>query len=118
MTVNLLTGEQYAPRREDYCTKISPVVAMDGGCPLWRAFLARVTDGDDELQAYLARVCGYWLTGHTHEHALFFLYGLGGNGRKLGAIILTARCVLLPGAEIDRHGVGFSLLNTSGSVSH
>ena len=82
-TINLLTGERYTPRREDYCTKISPVVDMGGNCPLWRAFLARVTDGDDELQAYLARVCGYWLTGHTQEHAIFFLYGTGANGKSV-----------------------------------
>ncbi len=82
MTINLRTGEQYAPRREDYCTKISPVAAQ-GDCPLWRAFLARVTGGDGELQAYLARICGYWLTGHTLEHALFFLFGTGANGKSV-----------------------------------
>ena len=82
-TIDLRTGERYAPRPEDYCTKVSPVAGMDGDCPLWRAFLARVTDGDDELQAYLARVCGYWLTGHTYEHALFFLHGLGANGKSV-----------------------------------
>ena len=82
MTIDLSTGEHYVPRREDYCTKLSPVAA-EGDCPLWRTFLARVTDGDEELQAYLARVCGYWLTGHTHEHALFFLYGTGANGKSV-----------------------------------
>ena len=82
MTINLLTGEQYAPRPEDYCTKAAPVAAY-GDCPLWHAFLARITDDDTELQDYLARVCGYWLTGHTHEHALFFLYGRGGNGKSV-----------------------------------
>ena len=81
-TIDLDTGEQYAPRREDYCTKVSPVAAQ-GDCPLWRAFLARVTDGDEELQAYLARAAGYWLTAHTYEHALFFLYGLGANGKSV-----------------------------------
>ncbi len=54
MTVNLITGEQYAPRPEDYCTKIAPV-APGGDCPLWRNFLARITDNDTELQDYLAR---------------------------------------------------------------
>ncbi len=82
MTVNLRTGEQYAPRPEDYCTKIAPVAAH-GDCPRWRSFLARVTDDDAELQAYLARVVGYWLTGHIHEHALFFLYGTGANGKSV-----------------------------------
>ncbi len=82
MTINLRTGEQYAPRPEDYCTKIAPV-APHGDCPLWRKFLARVAGDDLDLQAYLARVVGYWLTGHTHEHALFFLYGTGANGKSV-----------------------------------
>ena len=80
--IDLRNGEMDAPRREDYCTQVSPVAA-EGDCPLWHAFLARVTDGDEELQAYLARVCGYWLTGSTQEHALFFLYGLGANGKSV-----------------------------------
>jgi putative DNA primase/helicase len=33
--------------------------------------------------AYLQRVVGYCLTGHTHEHALFFLYGTGANGKSV-----------------------------------
>lgn len=82
MTIDLKTGEQYAPRPEDYCTKIAPV-PPGGECPLWHDFLARVTDNDTDLQAYLARVCGYWLTGHTHEHALFFVYGTGANGKSV-----------------------------------
>ena len=82
MTINLETGEEYPPRREDYCTKIAPR-APRGDCPLWCTFLNRVTDGDTELQKYLARVCGYCLTGHTHEHALFFLYGTGANGKSV-----------------------------------
>ena len=82
MTINLITGEEYAPRPTDYLTKIAPV-APDGDCPLWRAFLERITDGDNDLQAYLSRVCGYWLTGHTREHALFFLYGTGANGKSV-----------------------------------
>ena len=31
----------------------------------------------------MARVVGYWLTGHTREHALFFLYGTGANGKSV-----------------------------------
>ncbi len=82
MTVSLKTGEHYAPRPEDYCTKLAPVVPdPEAAYPLWSTFLARVTDNDTELQDYLARVVGYWLTGHTHEHALFFLYGTGANGK-------------------------------------
>ncbi len=82
MTIDLKTGKQYAPRPTDYCTKIAPVAAV-GTCPMWRTFLAHVTNDDTKLQDYLARVVGYWLTGHTYEHALFFLYGTGANGKSV-----------------------------------
>jgi putative DNA primase/helicase len=82
MTIDLRTGQHYVPRPIDYITKIAPV-APDGDCPLWLKFLDRITNGDKELQAYLARVCGYWLTGHTYEHALFFFYGTGANGKSV-----------------------------------
>ena len=67
-------------RRADYITKIA-AIGPGGDCPLWRAFLARVSNGDEELQHYLQRVAGYCLTGETSEHTLFFLYGLGANGK-------------------------------------
>ena len=56
----------------------------DRACPipLWSAFLETVTAGDAELQAFLQRACGYSLTGQTVEHALFFLYGTGANGKS------------------------------------
>ncbi len=82
MTVDLKTGAQYTPRRADYMTKAA--AAKPGGeCPTWRAFLKRVTDGDQDLQDYLQRVVGYCLTGCTHEHAMFFLYGIGANGKSV-----------------------------------
>lgn len=51
------------------------------GCPLWLKFLDEATAGDVALQAYLQRVCGYALTGITREHAMFFAYGTGRNGK-------------------------------------
>ncbi len=38
-----------------YHTKIT-AVAPGGECPLWRDFLKRITDGDDDLQAYLQQL--------------------------------------------------------------
>jgi putative DNA primase/helicase len=111
MTIDLRTGKQYAPRPEDYCTKTGPV-APGGDCPLWQAFLDRVTGGDSGLQTYLARVVGYWLTGHTHEHALFFLYGRGANGKStfietiqsvMGDYAVTAPVETFMTAHGDRH---------------
>jgi putative DNA primase/helicase len=42
-----------------------------------------VTGGDAELMVYLQRMVGYCLTGVTSEHALFFLYGTGANGKSV-----------------------------------
>lgn len=71
-----------------YITKIA-AAAPKGGCPVWLAFLDTVTGGDTELQAYLQRMAGYCLTGVTSEHALFFLYGTGANGKSVFANTLT-----------------------------
>jgi putative DNA primase/helicase len=48
---------------------------------LWSKFLDRVTDKNKDLQAYLARVSGYALTGITNEHQMWFLFGSGRNGK-------------------------------------
>lgn len=69
-------------------TKIASASPKDD-CPTWLAFLATVTGGDAELQSYLQRMAGYCLTGVTSEHALFFLYGTGANGKSVFANTLT-----------------------------
>jgi len=81
-TVDLCTGELHDHRREQYLTKIT-VAGPGGDCPTWRRFLERVTDGNSELQAFLQRVIGYCLSGSTREHALFFFYGTGANGKSV-----------------------------------
>jgi putative DNA primase/helicase len=84
MTINLRTGDGYPPRREDYITKIVGTWRdPDMPIPIWRAFLKRITAGDQKLQAYLQRLAGYCLTGDTREHALFFFYGTGANGKSV-----------------------------------
>jgi putative DNA primase/helicase len=86
-TVDLRTGTLRPHRRADYITKITSV-APGGACPLWLAFLERIMNSDQTLIDYLQRVSGYALTGITREHALFFGYGTGGNGKGvfLGAL--------------------------------
>jgi phage/plasmid-associated DNA primase len=81
-SVDLKTGMIVPPRREDLNTKIC-AIAPGGECPLWQAFLATITGGDAELQAYLQRLAGYCLTGVTVEHAMFFFYGTGANGKTV-----------------------------------
>ena len=81
-TIDLRTGNMRPARIEDYATKVT-AVAPAGDCPMWKAFLQRITGGDEQSIAFLQRVCGYALTGVTREHALFFLYGLGANGKSV-----------------------------------
>jgi putative DNA primase/helicase len=80
--VDLKTGRTRANDRADRMTKITTATPR-GECPQWRAFLHDVTGGDQNLQDYLQRMVGYALTGSTREHALFFLYGTGANGKSV-----------------------------------
>jgi putative DNA primase/helicase len=90
--IDLRTGELRPATALDYCTKSTAVAPADAGvpCPLWQRFLDRVTGGDAELAAFLRRLAGYALTGATTEHAMFFLYGTGGNGKGVFVNTLTA----------------------------
>jgi P4 family phage/plasmid primase-like protien len=80
--VDLRTGRLQDHDRKLAMTKIATATPVEH-CPTWLAFLATITGGDVELQAYLQRVVGYCLTGVTTEHALFFLYGTGANGKSV-----------------------------------
>jgi putative DNA primase/helicase len=88
--IDLHTGKMRAHCPTDYMTKIT-AVAPDSNCqiPIWLAFLDRVTNGDAELIAFLQRMSGYALTGSTQEHALFFHYGVGANGKTTFINVLT-----------------------------
>lgn len=66
--------------------------APGGECPQWHAFLDVVTAGDKAKQAFLKEVVGYLLTGSTREHAMFFAWGPGGNGK--GVFLSTVAFVL------------------------
>ena len=47
------------------------------------SYLKQIFNGDAELIAFVQRMAGYSLTGSTQEHALFFLYGTGANGKSV-----------------------------------
>jgi putative DNA primase/helicase len=84
-TIELLTGNRREHRRQDYLTKSvgTGLGAESEDCVLWLGFLNRVTAGDLDVQAFLQRAVGYCLTGTIREHALFFLYGTGANGKSV-----------------------------------
>jgi len=88
--VDLKTGQLRKGTQKDFITKTmgcSFDVAAD--CPLWQQFLIRVFKGDDELIDLVWRAVGYSLTGLTTEQVLFFLYGMGQNGKStfVGALL-------------------------------
>ena len=83
--LDLRDGSLKGHRPVDYMTQITSVAPAPAGtyCPLWHAFLLRVFAGDAELIAFLQRAVGYSLTGSTRDHAVFFLYGTGANGKTV-----------------------------------
>jgi P4 family phage/plasmid primase-like protien len=82
-SVDLRTGELRPSRREDYMTKLTTAAPSGEKPARWLQFLREITEEDQELQEYLQRMSGYCLTGDTSEHAFFFLYGTGANGKSV-----------------------------------
>lgn len=109
--VDLRTGETRPASPEDHMTK-STAVAPGGECPRFMAFMDQITNGDPDYVTYFQRLFGYCLTGSTKEHALFFAYGVGGNGksvliRTIGGLMgdyhLTAPIDTFTTSNSDRH---------------
>jgi putative DNA primase/helicase len=86
-TIDLRTGKLMPAQQGDYITKITSVTSAREppaqSCQVWLEFLQLVTGGSEERQDFLQRVCGYGLTGLTIEDSLFFLWGLGANGKSV-----------------------------------
>lgn len=91
--VDLRTGEVRATQPGDYLTKQTAVAPGEGAEPeLWLKFLDEVTSGNGDLMRFLQQIAGYALTGDVREHALFFVYGPGGNGK--GVLVHTLKGIL------------------------
>ena len=81
-TIDLTTGALRPHRREDLCTKLSPVAYDPAAkCQRFDAFLLEIMADNPELVAFVLAHLGYCLTGHTREHVLAFWHGPGGNGK-------------------------------------
>lgn len=116
--VDLRSGEMRPHQPDDYMTKIT-AVGPTGSCPRWLKFLDRITAGDVQLQWFLQRVAGYALTGSTREHALFFGYGTGANGKGtflntltgiLGGYAAVASMETFTASQFDRHPTDLAML--------
>lgn len=92
-TVDLRTGEIRDAVPDEYITKqtaVTPDATME--CPQWLGVLHWAMAGDVDMVAFLQRMWGYVLTGITREHALFFPYGTGGNGK--GTVVNTVTGIM------------------------
>lgn len=111
-TVCLRTGELHPHRRDHYLTKLTAAGPGAASCAMWMRFLDRITGKDADLQAFLQRMIGYCLTGITREHALFFMYGTGANGKSvflstvaglLGDYAKTAPASAFTASAVEQH---------------
>ncbi len=82
-TLNLKTGELGPHDPRHLITKTTTVdYDADATCPLWLAFLDRIFAGRADLIDFVQRALGYACTGDTSEEVVFFLHGIGRNGKS------------------------------------
>ena len=122
---NLKTAKLRDQKPQDYCMKITSCGAS-GECPTWHKFLNDVTNGDIAMKRYLQQIAGYILTGHVSEHALFFIYGPGRNGKSVFLNILsfimgdyakTASMETLAESRYQRHETELAMLQSARLVT-
>lgn len=81
--VDLATG-QLQPSSPDLMIsrvcRFGPAVAGTRH-PVWTRFLKDITGGDGKYLSYLQRLAGYFLTGLTKEHELYFFMARAGTAR-------------------------------------
>lgn len=118
-TVDLRSGRTRPNNPADNITKATAVAPSSAVPATWLATLDRITGGDAELIAFVQRVAGYSLTGSTREHALFFGYGTGANGKGtvlnaltgiLGDYAATASMEVFTASTGDRHPTDLAML--------
>jgi putative DNA primase/helicase len=89
--VDLASGDLHPQSRDDRITRIVDIeYDSNARCPKWLHFLSEVMGGDAEMICFLQRAVGYTLTGLTVEQCLFFLYGIGANGKSVFLEILKS----------------------------
>ena len=107
------------PDQNYMITKSLGVAPAPGRALLWDRLLEEWTAGDKEVQRFLQQICGYCLTGKTHEHVMIFIYGPGGNGKSvflntvmkiLGDYAVMASIDTFTVSRNDRHSTEIAML--------
>jgi putative DNA primase/helicase len=81
-TIDLKTGVCRSHDKGDHITRQSNVTYdPEARAPRWIAFLERIIP-NPEVRTFLQKAVGYSLTGETSEQCMFFLFGLGANGKS------------------------------------
>lgn len=81
--LDLRTGALRAHDPAARLTKLAGAEYDPGAkCPTWEAFLQKIFSGKRDLINFMQRAAGYSLTGDVGEQCLFFLYGVGANGKS------------------------------------
>lgn len=119
-TVELTTGKLRPASQGDMITRAAAATPDSKGHPRrWLAFLREATRDDAELMRFLQQIAGYGLSGDTSEHALFFIYGAGGNGKSvwlntmtgiLGEYATTAAMETFAASKHDKHPADLAML--------
>lgn len=112
-TIDLKTGKLHAHDPADKITQLAPVVFdPKANCPKWRSFIDLIFGGDADLIRYIQAAAGYSLTGSIEEHALFFCFGKGSNGKS--TFLETLRDI------VGDYGIAAAkdLLLTNGNEQH
>lgn len=89
--VDLKTGELRQARADEMHTRVTAVTPKEDPEAVrpWLNFLNRVFAGNAELIAYVQRLCGMALVGHSDEAILPFLFGTGRNGKNVLVEVLA-----------------------------
>ena len=83
VAIDLRTGKPKPHSKDDYCTKIAPVIYDKAAkCPVWLAVLNTLFESKQDLITYFQKVIGYSLTADISEKCFFILWGPGGNNGK------------------------------------
>lgn len=64
-------------------TQVAGVAPTTAATPTWDKFVSDVFGGDAEMVEFIQRMGGYCLTGSIREQKLFFLHGVGANGKSV-----------------------------------
>ncbi|MAT65004.1 MAG: hypothetical protein CMN57_05120 [Gammaproteobacteria bacterium] len=116
--VDLRSGALEASDPDQYMTK-STAASPGGNCPAWLRFLEEITQGDRDYIEFIRRVFGYCASGSVREHAMFFGYGPGGNGkgtllntvqRIMGDYATVASMETFTDSHADRHPTDLAML--------